>query len=169
MKKSEVKLEKVTHDSIKAIYQDDSEVLILGSIPSPKSREYGFYYGHPQNRFWKVMAAIYHEKEPESIEEKKQFLIRNKIALWDVLASCKIHGADDSSIIEPKANNMSKLIKNTKIKKVYTTGKKAYDLYQKLCLKETGIEAILLPSTSPANCRVSYEELLEKYQMILEK
>lgn len=160
------KLNKVSHDSIPPIYNKESKILILGSIPSPKSREYGFYYGHPQNRFWKVLADIFDENKTKSISDKKEFLIYHKIALWDVLDSCMINGADDSSIKEPKANDISKIIKNSSIKRIYTTGKKAYDLYMKLCFADTGIEAILLPSTSPANCRIKYEELLDAYKSI---
>jgi len=157
-------LEKVTHDSIQPIYDKNSEILILGSIPSPKSREYGFYYGHPQNKFWRVMSEVYGEQLPESIEAKKEFLYRNKIALWDVLESCYIHGADDSSIREAKANDIRKILKKTNIKSIYTTGRKAYELYNRLCFPATGIEAILLASTSPANCKVKYNELLKEYQ-----
>ncbi|MBQ9280130.1 MAG: DNA-deoxyinosine glycosylase [Clostridia bacterium] len=159
-------MEKVTHDNIQPVYQEDSQILILGSIPSPKSREYGFYYAHPQNRFWKVLADVYEEPFPYTIEERVSFLYRNKIALWDVLSSCMIDGADDSSIKEPIANNISDLLKHTNIKKIYTTGRKAYDLYNKLCFQNTGVPAALLPSTSPANCRVKYSELLSAYQIV---
>ena len=160
-------MNKVTHDLIPPIGKEDAEILILGSIPSPKSRECGFYYGHPQNRFWKVLADVYQEKIPSTIEEKKAFLFRHKIALWDVLSSCYINGADDSSIQKPKANNIKQFIRNTSIKRIYTTGKKAYHLYYQLCFQKTRMEAILLPSTSPANCRMSYNELFLTYQQLL--
>lgn len=167
MKGKELIMEKVTHDLIKPIYRKDSKILILGSIPSPKSREYGFYYGNPQNKFWKVLADVYGESLPITISDKIDFLYRNYIALWDVLESCLISGADDSSIKEPKANDINKLLKSTKINKIYTTGKKAYDLYKKLCFNDTGKEAILLPSTSSANCRFyKYSDLVEAYKVI---
>lgn len=154
---------KVKHE-LKPIYNKDSEILILGSIPSVKSRELGFYYMHPQNRFWHVLAAIYKEDFPKTKEEKIEFLTRHKIALWDVLASCNITSSSDASIKNIKVNNIEKLIKETNIKKVYTTGKKAYDIYQKEIAKKTGIEAIYLPSTSPANATFNTEKLINEYK-----
>lgn len=136
-------------------YNKKSEILILGSIPSPKSREQGFYYGHPQNKFWKVLANVYKEIEPKSIESKKKFLEKNKIALWDILASCEIKGAADNTIRNYKINDLKSIIDNSNIKKIYTTGKVAYHLYKKHCYDIIKKEAIYLPSTSPANCRLS--------------
>lgn len=144
----------------------DSEVLILGSIPSLKSRELGFYYMHPQNRFWKIMGDLFNEKSLSTILEKKKFLKKNKIALWDVLESCEINGSSDSSIKCPKVNDIKELIKRTNVKIVFVTGKKAFDLYNKFCYKDVLIKAIYLPSTSGANCRVSYDDLKEKYEII---
>ena len=144
----------------------DSEVLILGSIPSLKSRELGFYYMHPQNRFWKIMGDLFNEKSLSTILEKKKFLKKNKIALWDVLESCEINGSSDSSIKCPKVNDIKGLINGTNVKIVFVTGKKAFDLYNKFCYKDVLIEAIYLPSTSGANCRVSYDDLKEKYEII---
>lgn len=163
-KKSEIK-EKVVH-TLRPVYDKDSKVLILGSIPSPKSREYGFYYGHERNRFWKIMARVFEEKFPESIEEKKQFILKNKLALWDVLAECSIHGASDQSIESPVPNDISGLIKETDIGHIFTTGRKAYELYTKLSEQSTGIKAICLPSTSPANCACTEERLYEAYLVI---
>lgn len=144
----------------------DSEVLILGSIPSLKSRELGFYYMHPQNRFWKIMGDLFNEKSLSTILEKKKFLKKNKIALWDVLESCEINGSSDSSIKCPKVNDIKGLIKGTNVKTIFVTGKKAFDLYNKFCYKDVLIKAIYLPSTSGANCRVSYDDLKEKYEII---
>ena len=145
----------------------DSRVLILGSIPSLKSREYGFYYMHKQNRFWKVISDIFDDEFPDSLSDKKEFLRKNKIALWDVLESCDIEGSSDSSIKNPKVNDIKSLILGTDIKYIFVTGKKALDLYNKYCFKSVGIEAIYLPSTSGANARLSFNDLKEKYEIII--
>jgi len=156
---------KVLHE-LDPIYHEDSKILILGSIPSVKSREEGFYYAHPKNRFWPVLAKVYEEKTPRSIEEKKEFLKRHKIALWDVVASCNIESSSDASIKNIKVNNIKKLIQKTQIEKIYTTGKKAYEIYQKEVMKKTEIEAIYLPSTSPANATFNIKKLIEEYMVI---
>ena len=158
--------ELITH-TFEPIYDESSRVLMLGTMPSPKSREVGFYYGHPRNRFWKVIADVCCEAEPITIEEKKGLAIRNHIAVWDVLESCEIRGADDSSIKSPKANDMSKILNAANIKAIYATGKKAAELYNRYCLPVTGMDIITLPSTSPANCRVTYAQLYEAYKDIL--
>ena len=145
----------------------DSKVLILGSIPSSKSRELGFYYMHPQNRFWRIISDLLKEEVPNTIEAKKDFLKRNKIALWDVLDSCDINGSSDSSIKNPKVNDIKKLITKTDVKYIFVTGKKALALYNKYCYKNVLIEAIYLPSTSSANAIFSYEKLKEKYMIIV--
>ena len=152
---------KVYH-TFDAFYNKDSEILILGSMPSVKSRELGFYYMHPQNRFWKVLEKVY----DELITDKKEFLTKHKIALWDVIESCEIAGAQDSSIKNVKPNNLNKIIKKSNIKHIFCTGQKAYQLYNKYALPKTGLKAICLPSTSPANCRLSLENLVENYQVI---
>lgn len=150
------------------VYDKNSKVLILGTMPSPKSREYGFYYSHPQNRFWRLMADIFDRSRPEFVEEKRQFLYENRIALWDVLKSCSISGADDASIREPIPNDIGSVLRNTNINTIFTTGKKAYSLYMRYCFTKTGIEAECLPSTSPANCRYyTYEQLLQIYRHAL--
>lgn len=154
---------KVTH-KLEPIYDENSKVLILGTIPSIKSREIGFYYSHPQNRFWKVLAIIFNETTPNTIEEKKDFLLRNNIALWDTIKSCNITSSSDSSITNIKVNDISKLLKKTKINKIYTTGKKAYDIYIKEIQKKTNIEAVYLPSTSPANATFTLEKLIKEYK-----
>ncbi len=154
---------KIKHE-LDPIFQKDSKILILGSIPSVKSRELGFYYMHPQNRFWHVLERVYKEPIPNTIEGKKEFLKRKKIALWDVLSSCTINASSDASIKNIKVNNINKLIKETNIKKIYTTGIKAYDIYQKKVFPKTKIEAIYLPSTSPANATYTLERLVEEYK-----
>ena len=145
----------------------DSRVLILGSIPSVKSRELGFYYMHPQNRFWKVVSDLLNEKFPDTLEDKKNFLKRNKIALWDVLDSCEIHGSSDSSIKCPKVNDIKGLIEGTEIKYIFVTGKKALELYNKYCYNDILIDAIYLPSTSGANCAFSYDKLKKEYEILI--
>lgn len=142
------------------IYFNDSKVLILGSIPSIKSREYGFYYAHPKNRFWITLEKVYNEKIGETKEEKIKFLKKHYIALFDVIKSCDINSSSDSSIKNPIPNDLLPILKNSKITTIFTTGQKAYKLYQKYCYPETKIEAILLPSTSPANCPKGIEEKL---------
>lgn len=150
------------------IYDSNSKVLILGTIPSPKSRLYGFYYSHPQNRFWKIMSGIFCQPLPCTKQQKIDFLYKNKIAMWDVLKSCDIKGADDSSIKNPVVNDIQIILSHANIKVIFTTGKKATDIYRKYCYISTGIESIYLPSTSPANCRhYSYQDLLDEYRIIL--
>lgn len=148
------------------VYTPQSKILMLGTMPSPKSREQGFYYGHPRNRFWRVVSDIRGEKEPQSIEEKKAFLIRNNIAIWDVLYSCDIAGADDNSIKNPIPNDISRILNKSDIRAVFATGKKAESLYKRYCLKDTGMDITGLPSTSPANCRITYEQLYQAYSII---
>jgi len=154
--------------TLKPIYNTDSKILILGTMPSPKSREYGFYYSHPQNRFWRIVSDLYGQQLPESNEEKTDFLLRNHIALWDVLKSCRIDGADDASIKDPIANDIAALLEQTNIRVVFTSGTKAFTLYKRFCLESSGVPAIALPSTSPANCRhYDYERLKAAYRIIL--
>lgn len=150
------------------VWNADSRVLILGTMPSPKSRENGFYYGHPRNRFWKVMAAVLGKPVPETVGEKKSFLLENGIALWDVLSECDIRGASDASIENPVPNDIGSIVGRSRIKKIYATGAAAARLYAGLCEKDTGIPAVRLPSTSPANAACSFETLCEEYGQIAE-
>lgn len=160
-------IKRVNHE-LKPIYNEQSEVLILGSIPSIKSREHGFYYGHPQNRFWQVLSNVYSMDIGNTNEEKEKFLIDNRIALWDVIKSCDIDGSSDASIKNIEVNNIKDLLRQTNIKRVFTTGKKAYQLYNKYCLKDTKIEAVYLPSTSPANIgNYNLEQLISEYKKLL--
>ena len=156
---------RVTHE-FPALFDDNSEVLLLGSIPSPKSREQGFYYGHPQNRFWKVLASVLNEPFPATIDEKKTMLLKHQIALWDVLDSCTIIGASDTSIEDVVPNDIASLLAKTKIKRIFCTGATAHKLYEKYCEAATGIKAVKLPSTSPANCAVKMEKIVEEYKVI---
>jgi hypoxanthine-DNA glycosylase len=132
-------------------------------MPSPVSRQKGFYYANPRNRFWAVLAAVFGEAFPVSTEEKKRLVLKHHIALWDVLAACDIEGASDSMIRRPVCNDFMPLLASTKISRVYTTGRKAYSLYMKYCHGITRLAAVPLPSTSPANCRASFSELLKQY------
>ncbi len=151
---------------IEPVYDADSEILILGSFPSVKSREYGFFYGHPQNRFWKVLAQIYGEEIPVSIEEKKSLLLRNHVAVWDVIASCDITGSADSTIKNVVANDISGILGVSRITKIFVNGKKAEQLYNKYIYPEIEIEAEVLPSTSPANAAWKIDDLIEAWRKI---
>lgn len=151
---------------IKPVYNQESKILVLGSFPSVKSRESGFYYGHPQNRFWKVISVIMGDKVPESTEQKKDLLIRNHIAVWDVIHSCEIEGSADSSIKNVVVNDISEILHKSKIKKIYTNGKKANELYKKYIFPESQIEAICLPSTSPANAMWKLDKLVDTWKVI---
>lgn len=162
-------LETVTH-TFPPCYDETSEILLLGSIPSRKSREENFYYMHPSNRFWKVMAQVYQEEEPKTTEEKKCFLKRKKIALWDVIDTCDIYQSADDSITNVIPNDIKSLLPKTHIKKIYTTGKKAHVLYQKYLKPTIDIDDIPLPSTSSANiANFTFDQLVEAYQKIKEK
>lgn len=145
------------------IYFNDSKVLILGSMPSLKSRELGFYYAHPKNRFWTTLEKVYNTKIGNSKEEKIMFLKIHKIALFDVLQSCEISSSSDSSIKNPVANDLSTILSNSSITTIFTTGRKAYTLYKKFCYPNTKIEAIYLPSTSAANCPKNIDDILFSY------
>lgn len=149
------------------IYDQQSKVLILGTMPSPKSRSNGFYYGHPQNRFWRTITSVFKEQLPLTNEEKISFLKRHHLALWDVLKSCEIEGASDASIKNPIPNDLNRIIRQSSIIAVFTTGKKAAELYMKFCYPDTKIPCIVLPSTSPANRRIKDEQLEEEYSKIL--
>jgi len=156
-----------TKHTIAPIYDENSKILILGTMPSPKSRSAGFYYSHPQNRFWKTIAEVFGVQTPVTIEEKINLLHKHGIALWDVLAACKISGADDSSIKDIMVNDFTKLFEAANIKTVFTTGKKATQLFEKHCERKYGYRPIYLPSTSPANCKMSQQELVSSYRMLV--
>jgi len=156
--------------SLEPVFDGDSTILILGTMPSVASRENGFYYSHPQNRFWQVMSAVFDEPLPYTGEQKKKLVLSHGIALWDVLASCEIDGSEDSSIKKPVANDFSALLAASPIRTVYTTGEKAATLYRKLCRASTGLDAIPLPSTSPANRgRYPLNTLIEIYSVLRQR
>lgn len=152
--------------NINSLYNDKSRILILGSFPSVKSREQAFFYGHPQNRFWKVLSTVLNEPFPTTIDEKKAFILNNKIALWDVIASCEIKGSSDSSIKNVVPNNINEILDNSNVAAIFTNGKLAFNLYNKYIFEKTNIKAIPLPSTSPANAAFSLEKLIEQWKII---
>ncbi len=154
--------ERVTH-TFEPVYREDSRILILGTFPSVKSREQQFYYGHPQNRFWKVLAELAHDEIPKTIEEKKKFLLQHKIALWDVIQSCTIEGSSDSSIRDVVPNDISMILEQSRIEAIYANGAKAYSLYEKYMYPLCSKQAVKLPSTSPANAAFSLERLVREW------
>ena len=160
----------VDHSSIPPFINKDANTLILGSLPSIASRKDGFFYAHPQNRFFKILAMVFSEEEPKTIEERKAFLKRNKIGLYDVIYACDIYGSSDATIENVEPIDLKTLLKQfTNITKIYTTGKKAKELYDKYLLPQTGVEAISLPSSSAANASMSLERLVEEYKIILKR
>lgn len=155
----------VSHD-FEPVFDENSKVLILGTFPSVKSRENQFYYGHPQNRFWKVIAGLTESEVPQTIEEKKKLLLEHGIAIWDVIESCDIIGSSDSSIKNVVPADIERVVANSKIQNIYANGGTAKKLYEKYSQKKTGREIIGLPSTSPANAAYSLEKLLECWQEV---
>ena len=154
---------------IPPLYDEKSQILILGSFPSVKSREECFFYGHPQNRFWKVIARVLDEKTPETIIEKKEMLLRHNIALWDVIYSCEIEGSADNTIKNVVTNDLGVILENSAIKTIYVNGKKAEAMYKKYTEMKTGIKAVTLPSTSPANAAWSEDKLYNAWKVIAGK
>lgn len=149
------------------VYNEESRVLILGTFPSVKSRENQFYYGHPQNRFWKVIARITGEEVPNTIEEKKTMLLRNHIAIWDVIKSCRIIGSSDSSIQDVVVNDFTEILAKAPIQQIYANGGKAFELYEKYAHEITNREIVKLPSTSPANAAFNVDRLCEQWTQIM--
>lgn len=156
-------METLTH-TFTPVFDENSRILILGTFPSVKSRENQFYYGHPQNRFWRVTAALTDSAVPFTIEEKKRMLLEGRIAVWDVIASCEIEGSSDSSIRNVVPNDIAGLLGRTNIQAVFCNGGKAYELYAKYCEKACGKKALKLPSTSPANAAWSLERLTASWK-----
>ncbi len=148
-------------------FSSNSKILILGSFPSVLSRENGFFYGNPKNRFWRVLANCFGEPAPESTDEKKAFLKEHRIAVWDVIASCSIKGSGDSSIKNVAVNDISRILDESEIETIITNGKTADKLYKKYLKEKTKREAVLLPSTSPANASYSLERLTEEWKHVL--
>ena len=150
------------------VYDAESEILILGSFPSVKSREIMFYYGHPQNRFWRVLAAVYNADVPQNTDEKTRFLLKHHIALWDVLASCEITGSADSSIKNAVPNDLSVILSRADIRRIYTNGKTSEKYYKRFSEEITGRGSVCLPSTSPANAVWSLDRLIGAWKVISE-
>lgn len=150
----------IVEHTFKPIFDKNSEILILGSIPSIISRENNFYYGNDKNRFWKLISTVFNEEYPVSNEEKKSIILKNNLALFDVVKSCSIKNSSDSSISNVKINDISSIINNSNIKKIIFNGNKAYELYLKYESNKFQ-NIVCLPSTSPANARYSFDKLFE--------
>lgn len=148
------------------VFNEDSNILILGSFPSVKSREGEFFYHHPQNRFWRVISTVFNEELPETVEEKRNILLRNNIALWDVVQSCEITGSADISIKNVIPNDIMPILEKAKIQVLYANGGTAYRLYKRYIFNHSKREIILLPSTSPANASYSLDRLIEAWKVI---
>lgn len=151
------------------LFDAHSRILILGSFPSIKSREQNFFYGHPQNRFWKVIAALFDQDPPVTIAEKKELILSHGMALWDSIASCVIEGSSDASIRDVRANDLRIILDNSPIEKICCNGRKSYEMYQKYIQDRVGREAICLPSTSPANAQFSLEKLIAAWSVLKEE
>ena len=151
---------------IPPVYDRESRILILGSFPSVKSRESGFFYGHPQNRYWKVLAAVFEDSCPETVPEKKAFLLRHRIASWDVIRSCEITGSSDASIRNVQVNDLTGILETADIRTVYVNGRTAEKMYRKYMLPLTGRDCVTLPSTSPANAAWSLERLIQAWKVV---
>ena len=149
------------------LFSAESEILILGSFPSVKSREAMFFYGHPKNRFWPLIAALYGEAVPMSIDEKKRLILSHGLALWDSIASCDITGSSDASIRNAVPTDLSLILGSSRVKRIYCNGAASHRIYCRYQLERTGIEAVRLPSTSPANAAASFEQLLKAWKVIL--
>lgn len=154
---------------LEPVFDEHSRVLMLGTIPSPKSREAGFYYMHPQNRFWKVLAALFIEPEPQGVEARRAFALAHGIALWDTLASCTITGASDASISGAVPNDLTRIAATAPLEAVFTTGTKATELFRRHCANMLpDVPHVALPSTSPANARMRLDDLVKAYQPVAE-
>lgn len=148
------------------LFDEESRMLILGSFPSVKSREQNFFYGHPQNRFWKVIASIFDEPVPSDIAQKRSLILSNHLALWDSVASCDIVGSSDASMRNVKPNDLSVILDHSQIKRIFTNGRKSHETYMKYIQPVTGLEAICLPSTSPANAQWTIDKLIDAWSVI---
>lgn len=148
------------------VYDESSRVLVLGTFPSVKSRETGFYYGHGQNRFWRVLARVFNDAIPQTNDEKHMFLLKHGVALWDVVAQCDIDGSMDADIKRPVANDIEIVLNSAAIERIYANGQTAYKLYMRLVYPKTGREIISLPSTSPANARTSLDMLISAWRVV---
>lgn len=152
---------------IPPLYNAQSQTLILGSFPSVKSREAQFFYGHPQNRFWRLMALLFDEDVPQTVEEKSCLILSHRLALWDTIHSCTITGSSDSSIKDVVPNDLSEILQNSRVDRIFCNGAASYNLYQKYIYPQNGIKAVKLPSTSPANAAFSLKRLAEAWAVVL--
>ncbi len=152
--------------SIAPVFDSNSRVLILGSFPSMRSREVGFYYGHPQNRFWVTLAHVFGTEVPRSLDEKRAFLLAHGVALWDVIASCEIVGSSDASIKNAVPNDLSRILMHAPVKRIFANGATAHKLYIRHLQAATGMEAVCLPSTSPANAAWTQPRLDEAWYTV---
>ena len=159
--------EKIIHP-IPPLYDADSEILILGSFPSIRSREARFFYGHPQNRFWPLLAALFGEEPPSTIEEKKALAHSHHIALWDSIRSCTIVGSSDSSVRDVVPNDLSEILDNSRVERIFCNGTLSHKMYMKYIYPSVGIKAVRLPSTSPSNAAFGMERLKEEWRVILQ-
>ena len=148
------------------VFDSRSRILILGSLPSAASREQSFYYGHPRNRFWRVIAAVTENEVPDTVPQKKELLLRSGIAVWDVIGSCDIEGSSDSSIRNVMVNDITEILETADIKEIYLNGRTAYRYYQKYMYPMIGRNGICLPSTSPANAAWNLDRLIEEWKVI---
>ena len=160
-------VEELVHHPLAPIWAPDSRVLILGTMPSPRSRAAQFYYAHPRNRFWPTLAALLGEEDPGTPEGRRALALRGRVALWDTLASCRIRGASDAAIRDPVANDLSPILAGAPIEAIFATGQTAGRLYRRLIQPVTGRPITVLPSPSPANCAVSAARLIEAYRAAL--
>ena len=157
---------RVTHP-FPPLYHAESRILILGSFPSVKSREQAFFYGHPQNRFWKMLAAVYEEPVPETIPEKRRLILAQQLALWDCIQACTITGSADASVRDAVPTDLQPIFAETQIERVLCNGSLSGQLYQRYQLKATGLPAVTMPSTSPANAAWSLQRLTEVWRQAL--
>lgn len=155
----------ITHP-FSPLYDENSKVLILGSFPSVKSREAMFFYGHPRNRFWKVIPALFSEEIPVTVGEKRALILRHNIALWDSIHSCTITGSSDSSVKDVVPNDLSEILNGSKVDRIFCNGALSYKMYMKYIYPETKIKAVKLPSTSPANAAFSLERLIKEWEIV---
>lgn len=159
-----LRMEALETHRIAPVFGTDSRILILGSFPSVKSREVGFYYAHPQNRFWRVLSAVYGADAPLSIDEKKHFLQAHRLALWDVIASCRICGSSDSSVTDVVPNDLSLIFSVCPVERVLINGRTAEHFYRRYAIPLGYPEPVTLPSTSPANAAWSLARLTEAWK-----
>ena len=156
----------------KPIFDKNSKILVLGSFPSVVSRKFGFYYANPQNRFWRVLAGILNAPLPKSMDEKINFLLAYRIAIYDAAISCEIKGSSDAKMTAVTPANLEPIFKTANITQVYANGGKAYEICKKYLedeiLKATKNVVIKLPSTSPANAKFSIDKLASEWSAIAE-